>query len=179
MAQRLKYLPAKQETWVRSLGREDPLEKGMATHFSILAWRIPWTEEPGGLQWGHKQLDTAEINKYWILHRKLLDLTQFSCYHLLFQFSSVQSLSRVQLFATPWNTAHQASLSLTNSQSLSKLISIESVMPFNHLILCYPLLLPPSIFPSIRDFSNESFLRIRWLKLQHQFFQWIFRTHFL
>ena len=70
--------------------------------------------------------------------------------------SSVQSLSRVQLLVTPWTTAHQASLSITNSRSLLKLMSIESVMPSNHLILCCPLLLPPSIFPSIRVFSNES-----------------------
>ena len=80
------------------------------------------------------------------------------------QFSSVQSLSRVRLFATPWTEAHQASLSITNSQSLFKLMSIESVMPFNHLILCRPLLLLPSIFPSIRVFSNESILHIRWPK---------------
>ena len=77
-------------------------------------------------------------------------------------FSSVQSLSRVQLFATPWTTACQASLSITNSRSLLKLTSIESVMPSNHLILCCPLLLLPSIFPSIRVFSNESALHIRW-----------------
>ena len=81
-----------------------------------------------------------------------------------FQFSSVQSLSRVQLFATPWTAAWQASLSITNPQSLPKLMSIESVMPSNHLILCHPLLLLPSIFPSIRVFSNESALRIRWPK---------------
>ena len=80
------------------------------------------------------------------------------------EFSSVQSLSRVQLFATPWTAAHQASLSITNSQSLLKPMSIESVMPSNHLILCHPLLLPPPIFPSIRAFSNESALRIRWPK---------------
>ena len=77
-------------------------------------------------------------------------------------FSSVQSLSRVQLFATPWTTARQASLSITKSQSLLKLMSIESVMPSNHLILCRLLLLLPSIFPSIRVFSNESALRIRY-----------------
>ena len=79
-------------------------------------------------------------------------------------FSSVQSLSHVQLFATPWTTARQASLSITNSRSLLKLMSIESVMPTNHLILCHPLLLPPSIFPSIRVFSSESVLCIRWPK---------------
>ena len=77
-------------------------------------------------------------------------------------FSSVQSLSRVQLFVTPWTAAHQASLSITNSRSLLKLMSVESVMPSNHLILCCPLLLLPSIFPSIRVFSSESVLRIRW-----------------
>ena len=76
----------------------------------------------------------------------------------------VQSLSRVRLFASPWNAAHQASLSITNSRILLKLMCTESVMPSNHLILCYPLLLLPSIFPSIRVFSNESVLPIRWSK---------------
>ena len=79
-------------------------------------------------------------------------------------FSSVQSLSRVRLFATPWTAALQASLSITNSRSLLQIMSIESVMPSNHLVFCRPLLLPPSIFPSIRVFSNESVLRIRWPK---------------
>ena len=79
-------------------------------------------------------------------------------------FSSVQSLSRVQLFETPWTAALQASLSITNSRSLLKLMSTESVMPSNHLILCHTLLLLPSIFPSIRVFSNESVLHIRWPK---------------
>ena len=78
--------------------------------------------------------------------------------------SSVQSFSRVWLFATPWTAAHQASLSITNSQSLPKLMSIESMMPSNHLILCRPLLFLPSIFPNIRVFSNESALCIRWPK---------------
>ena len=79
-------------------------------------------------------------------------------------FSSVQSLSRVQLFATPWITAHQASLSITNSRSPPKPMSIESMMPSNHLILWHPLLFLPSIFPSIRVFSNESAPHIRWPK---------------
>ena len=79
-------------------------------------------------------------------------------------FSSVQSLSHVQLFATPWTTACQASLSITNPRSLFKLMSIKSVMPSNHLMLCRPLLLLPSIFSSIRVFSSESVLRIRWPK---------------
>ena len=81
--------------------------------------------------------------------------------------SSVQSLSRVQFFATPWTSAHQASLSITSSHSLLKLMSIVSVMPSNHLILCPPLLLPPSIIPSIRVFSNESVLHITWPKYQN------------
>ena len=80
------------------------------------------------------------------------------------KLSSVQSFIHVQLFATPWTAAHQASLSITNFQSLLKLMSIESVMPSNYLILCRPLLLPCSIFPSIRVFSYESVLRIRWPK---------------
>ena len=78
--------------------------------------------------------------------------------------SSVQSLNRVRLFATPWTAAHQVSLSITNSRSLLKLMSIESVMPSNHLLLCCPLLLLPSIFPNIRVFSSESALHIRWPK---------------
>ena len=83
---------------------------------------------------------------------------------LSYQFSSVQSLSHIRFFATPWTTALQASLSITNSQSLPKFMSIESVMPSNHLILCHPLLFLPSIFPRIRVFSNESALHIRWPK---------------
>ena len=82
----------------------------------------------------------------------------------LVQFSSVQSLSPVQLFATPWTAAHQASLSITKYRNLLKLMSIELLIPSNRLILCQPLLLPPSIFPSNRVFSNESALRIRWPK---------------
>ena len=80
------------------------------------------------------------------------------------QFSSVQSLSRVQLFVTPWTGARQTSLSISNSPSLPKLMSIELVMPSNHLILCHLLLLLPSIFPSIRVLSNESVFCIRWPK---------------
>ena len=79
-------------------------------------------------------------------------------------FSSVQLLSRVRLFVTLWTTARQASLFITNYRNLLKPMSIESMMPSNHLILCHPLLLLPSIFPSIRVFSNESALRIRWPK---------------
>ena len=81
--------------------------------------------------------------------------------------SSVQLLSHVQIFATPWSEACQAALSFTKSQSLHKLMSIESVMPSNHLILCHPFLFLPSIFPSIRVFSNESVLCIKWPKYWH------------
>ena len=105
VAQRLNHLPAMQETWVQSMGQEDPMA-----------------------------------------------------------ISSVQLLSRVWLFSTPWITACQASLSITNSQSLPKLMSIESVMPSSHLILCHPLLLLPPIPPGIRIVANESCLRMRWPK---------------
>ena len=102
---------------------------------------------------------------------------------LLVQFSSVQSLSRVLLFATPWITAHQASLSITNSRSLLKLMPIKSVVPSSHLILCHPLLLLPPIPPSIRVFSNEStpheVAKVLEFQLQHQSFQWTLRTDLL
>ena len=98
----------------------------------------------------------------------LLSCIQDYHYHLykpyIYALSSVQSLSRVRLFETLLTAARQASLSITNSQSLLKLTSIKSVMPFSHLILCCPLLLPPSIFLSIRVFPNESALPIRWPK---------------
>ena len=103
--------------------------------------------------WSHTESDTTAAAALLVFH----------VFHV-----SVQSLSRVQLFATPWTAAHQASLSITNSRSLLKLMSIASVMPFNHLILCHPLLFLPSIFPGIRVFSSESVLRIRWPK------DWIF-----
>ena len=88
----------------------------------------------------------------------------FNCSGRIDQFSSVQLLSRVWLFVTPWIAARQASLSITNSQSSLKLMSIELVMPSSHLILCHPLLLLPPIPPSIRVFSNESTLHMRWPK---------------
>ena len=99
------------------------------------------------------------VHLYLNLHMKLTESKLG-----LLQFSSVQSLSHVWLFETPWTAAHQVSLSITDSQSLLKLMSIESMMPSNHLTLCHPLLLLPSIFPSIRFFSNESVLCIRWPK---------------
>ena len=137
----------------------------MATHSSTLPWKIPWTEEPGRLQAmglqrvGHDWATSLQLHFNYVqsyhrswesLHRKL--------------FSSVQSLSHVQLFVTPWIAGRQASLSITNSRSSLKLTSIESVMPSSHLILCRPLLLLPPIPPSIRVFSNESTLRMRWPK---------------
>ena len=134
VAQMVKYLPAMWEIQVRSLNWEDLLEKKMSAHSSILAWRIPWTDH--GIA---KSSNT-------------------------FTFSSVQSLSCVRLFAIPWTAACQASLSITNSQRLLKHMSIKLVMPSNHLILCCPLLLLPSIFPSIRVFSSESVLHIKWPK---------------
>ena len=93
-------------------------------------------------------------------------ISHWPCHFFSDAFSvfSVQSLSRVQLFVTPWTAAHQASLSITNSRSLLKLISFELVMLSNHLIFCRPLLLPPSIFPSIKVFFNDSVLHIRWAK---------------
>ena len=124
-----------QDTWVRSLSWEDPWRKGVATHSGILAWRIPWAEEPDGLQ----SMGSQRVGHNWVTS------VQFSC---------------VQLFATPGTVAHQASLCITNSWSSLKLMLIESVIPSNHLILCRPLLFPPSVFPSIRVFSNESALCI-------------------
>ena len=97
-----------------------------------------------------------EIKRHLLLGRKVMTN--------LVQLSSVLSLSHVRLFVTPWLAAHQASLSIANSRSSPKLMSIELVIPSNHLIVCHPLLLPPSIFPSIRVFSNESALCIRWPK---------------
>ena len=122
----------------------------MATHSSTLAWRI--------------KMHIAFIT---VSHGQTLDFISLllffsSCVFNLIR--SVQSLSRVQLFSAPWTAAHQASLSITNSWSLLKLMSIELVMPSNHLILCHPHHLLPSTFPNIRVFSNESLLRIRWPK---------------
>ena len=124
--------------------------------------------EPGWAPCGIKQLPTVYLTQIaYICHCYFINsshphLPLVYTSLLSAGFSSVQSLSRVWLFATPWTTAHQASQSITNSQSSPKPISIESVMSSNHLILCHPLLLLPSIFPSIRVFSNESAFRIRW-----------------
>ena len=151
----VKSLPAIWGTRVQSLGWEDPLEKEMATHSSIVAWRISWTEESGRLQSMRSQNQTR-------LSDFIFFISFLSMCYIVSQ--SVQLLSHVWLFVTPWIIARLTSLSITNSRSWPKLMSIESVMPSNHLILCHPLLLLPSIFPSIRVFSNESALRIRWPK---------------
>ena len=117
----------------------------------------------------YSALSRREILTQAIPRMKLEDLiSQMSKpdavrFHIHRPLSSIQSPSHIQLFATPWTAAHQASRSITNSRSLLKLMSIESVMPSSHLIFCHPLLLP-SIFPSIRVFSNESVLRMRWPK---------------
>ena len=107
-------------------------------------------------------LNHGEIQACTLSLGKMLNCSKYEC--IFFSISSVQSFSRIGLFVAPWTAACQASLSITNSQSLLKLMSIESVMPSNHLMLCRPLLLPPSIFPSIRVFSNESALHISWPK---------------
>ena len=116
----------------------------------------------------------------WIPLRLQLPSFVWNAIAPLLQFSSVQSLSCVRLFATPWIAARQASLSITNSQSLLKLMSIELVMPSSHLILCRPLLLLPPIPPSIRVFPNEStpheVARVLEFQLQRHSFQWTLRT---
>ena len=158
-AQLVKHLPAMQETWVQSLGWEDPLEKGMATHSSILAWKIPWTEEPGRLQ----SAGAERVGHDWATNTHVLSgyLTWVILQFVVLCRCSVAK-SRPTL-CYPMDCSAQASLSFTISQSLLKLMSVESLTPSNHLILCRPLLLP-SIFPSLRVFSNESSLCIRWPK---------------
>ena len=130
---------------------------GSSVHGIIQARTLEWLAIPSSRQssWPRNQTCISYISciSWWVLYH-------FSSV----QFSSVQSLSRVRLFVTPWTAARHASLSITNSRSPPKLMSIVLVMPSNHLILCHPLLLLPSIFPSIRVFSNGSVLRIRWPK---------------
>ena len=147
---------------------------------ALLIVRIPKAHltshsKTSGSRWG--------ITLSW-LSRSIRPFLYSSSVYFSFQFSSVNSLSHVRLFVAPWTAAHQASLSITNSWSLLKLMFIELVMPSNHLILCHPLLLLPSIFPSIRVFSNESgsshpVAKVLEFQLQHQSFQWIFRIDFL
>ena len=136
---------------------------------TVWSFKPPLMYEVPYSPWPHKQ---SLISNFYIFFN-LINLVGkgINLTHMHFSFheedehiSSVQLLSRVQLFATPWTGARQASLSITNSQSLLKLMSIKSVMPSKHLILCHPLLFLPSIFPNIRVISNESVLRIRWPK---------------
>ena len=130
-----------------SIPRQHSVYILVSMHFLLLCAGVPFHD---CMSLGGKEMsNTSDYNTF---------------HHYLYQFSSVQSLSRVQLFAIPWTAARQVSLSITNSQSLPKLMSIELVMPSSHLILCRPLLLLPPIPPSIRVFSNESTLRIRWPK---------------
>ena len=143
--QMVKNLPVMQETWVGSLGREVPLEKEGAIHFSIPAWRIPWTEKPEGLQ----SMGLQRLRHDWLTNPCI-------------QFSSVAQLSPT--LCNPVDCSMPGFPVCHHSQSLLKLMSIQSVMPSNHLIFCSPLSLLSSIFPSIRVFSNESVLPIRWPK---------------
>ena len=121
-----------------------------------------WTGKPGMLRF----MGSQRVGHEWAIEMNWTDTVSvfFFNFSNIQAFTSVQSLSRVRLFVMPWIAASQASLSITNSQSLLKLMSIVLTMPSNHLILCHPLLLPPSIFPSIRVFTNESVLLIRWRK---------------
>ena len=139
---------------------------------NITSWLRAWVLEPDCLGFNKPSTGTC---LGWINHLYRPAL------HNLIVAIVVQSLSHVWLFLTPWTAAHQASFSFTVSQSLRKFISIETVMLSNHLTLCHPLLLLPSIFPSIKVFSNESAHsskrpKILKLQLQHQSFQWIFRV---
>ena len=138
----------------------------MATHSSVLAWRIPGTAEPGGLpSMGSHRVgrDWRDLAAAWV-YLQAVSSVLLICVSV-FCTSAISSVHLVVCDSeTPWTAACQASLSITNSWSLLKLMFIESVMPSNHLILCLSLLLLPSIFPSIRVFSNESVLPTRWPK---------------
>ena len=135
-----KAFACNEGTWVRSLAREDPLVKEMAIHSRTLAWKIPWMEEPGRLQ----SMGWQRVGHNWATSLTLMFSTQI--------FSVVQLLSHIRLFATSWSAACQAFLSFIISWSLLKLMSIESVMPPNHLILCHSFLPLPSVFPVSRSF---------------------------
>ena len=128
-----------------------------------MLWNILWELMESKVFWGEKKNDAFHFfswneNEFLKMHLRALVL------YLFHHFSSVQSSVCVRLFATLWITGRQAFLSITNYWSLLKFMPIELVRPFNHLILCHPLLLPPSVFPSIRVFSNGSTLRMRWPK---------------
>ena len=154
-----------QSTWYKKIpqgqlsldsGPHTPSLSASAASLALCDVRKQWVDVSSLNHW--------ELSLSMISTMKIQVNTLYCKYRYLHQLSSVQSLSHVWLFATPWTAACQASLSITNSQSLLKLIPIESVMPSSHLILCRPLLLLPPIPPSIRVFSNESTLRMRWSK---------------
>ena len=146
---RLNYLPEFAQThvhWVNdAIQPSNPLLPPSLPILNLL-------QHQGLFQWGDSSPQVVKVLELQLWHQSLQWI------------SSVQSLSCIRLFATPWTVARQAFLSITNSQSLLKLISIELVTASNHLILCHPLLLPPSLSPSFRVFSNESVLHIRWPK---------------
>ena len=181
VAQTVKRLPAMWETWVRSLGQEDPLEKEMATHSSTLAWKIPWMGEPGRLQSmgsqrvGHDWATSLHFNyfqKTLDIHnlKRIIQFKQVPFENVEVWFTSVSSVQ--SLSGRNWTNLLQphglqhARLPCPSPtpRVYSKLMSIKSGMPSNYLTLCHPLLLPPSIFPSISVFSDESVLPIRWPK---------------
>ena len=141
-------MPSSCEVWREDLGLlSRPCRK-----------RWPSSRDDGGILWVFSSCGASAPSLLSFSPALGMYICMYIC------ISSVQPLSRVQLFATPWTAAHQPSLFITNSWSLLKLMPVEPVMPSNHLILCPPLLLPSSMFPSIRVFSNESVLRIRWPK---------------
>ena len=123
-------------------------------------WEILLLTHKISNKWKHYLLAFIYYLYFWVGW----GVQNVTCWDSEVWFSSVQLLSHLQLFVTPWSAAHQASLSITNSRNSPKAMFTELVMPSNHLILCHPLLLLPSIFPSIRVFSNESALHIRWPK---------------
>ena len=142
--------------------RTNPIRKAPSSwpHLNLMTSQRSHLQIPSCWRSGLQHMNVRGTES---LHSRRHEIVSFQR-QMLLTFSSVQSLSCIQLFATPWTAACQASLSITNSWSLLKLMSIESMMPSNHLILCLSLLLPPSTFPSIRVFSNESVLSIRWPK---------------
>ena len=174
----VKNPPEMQETQVWSLGCEDPLEREVATHCSILAWEIPWTERSlaGYSSWGHRELD-----RIWQLKQQqwLVMLIILPCAYLLLYSHRVVSDS-----LTPWTASCQASLSFTISQSLLKLMSIELVMPFQPSHLLSPPSPPALSLPQHQGLfqwvsSLHQVAKVLELHLQHQSFRWIFRVDFL
>ena len=156
---------------IRVFSSESTLRRRWPKYWRFSFSIIPSKEIPGLISFRMDCLDLLAVQrtlKHLLQHHSskasVLQRSAFFMVQLSHPYSSVQSLSCIQLFVTPWTALHQASLSITNPWNLLKLMPIELVMPSNHLILCRPLLLLPSIFPSIRVFSNESSLCIRWPK---------------